>query len=986
MLLLCSACRAPPPVPPPPQGDQNDEGHSFDDTDAPPEGFVSADVPQNATGEGPGDGTGGSWSVDDEFRGHDDLVVLDEASGAVLWSELRGLVTVSGPGEGTARRLGGVRLPAQPLLLERQGERVIAVVAGVGRAEELGGEIAGSSALLIDVSDPTAPVIIDHLDLPYGAFAPRSMRVGARHFIVADVYRWQESGSMWSLEVRRDDLVWIDEHQFRGSWGGLALDDQHIVGVEEFTADVESVLRGFMLDPEGHFVEEGAVTLPGPVSSLDVRGSEARAITASASPRRSDLWRYDISDPTSPRLLGEAIVPNSGFSWQWASFGDSIALVAPSDRYNLLNRFDFLDDGGIATHADPINVASAGGTRLVAEERRLLSLGFEGPRETTLRGGLLELDGTPIGDGLDAIHIERPEVGRDRPWPRGRLYPLEPAALDGQPEPGLVAVPSFVGPLQSELQLLTFSADTIHARARVEHPGAVRGVSEAGGLLVARSKEALQWFDISDPDQPASRGELRLVSDSTDLWALGDGYAARRATVRSIPWGRSGAAALEVIALDDDPDQAPALGRVEIREDAEWFQVGSLLVGASVRWTGRGYRATMDVHDFGTPTRPRQTASFVSDALNFGGFWGRFESSSAEERYIEAYALGDALVFPWRQWERRPVAGARVWCTTRPENDRDSEYALSGQIVCVRDGAGPETCTGELLRCPPLDDAEPVEDDGCEVVDPESIPTVEECFSRQRERTAEWYHFDGIDLSDPAHPRVLPRLSMDPAEEAVSLLPQGDHLLVSTRRIELDQDLDGPSVRFYVQTLSLRDAAEPVLSTPINLPGEVVGAELDVVWTHDRVWEGAQVRSVLRRVRITGTTATIEASLPIDGRWIEARVDQGRIYVLHALPTGPYEEEGHLLIVGSRLAVLGDVAVSSFARINAIRDERVALSLADRLFLLDVREPQHVVVQGVFRNREGAGFVFGHAGRSYVALGPYGLQALGANERTPLLP
>lgn len=343
-----------------------------------------------------------------------------------------------------------------------------------------------------DVKDPDAFVLIDQLRLvdEEGYYGQRSIAVtedriyisgqdwGGRDTGVVDVVDISDPGgdlvlgASFELAGPVQNRWQMDESEgiFRtitqpGSWGST----------------VPPVVETFEVVSSSEVRKLGSLemTLPRPEALRSVRfdGSRAFAITFE---RTDPLFTFDLSEPSVPRQVGELEIP--GWVYHMEPRGDRIYALG----------FDDAENGG-ALHVSLFDVST------LSEPKQLARVNFGGTWAN-------------FAEDQDRIH----------------------KAFNIMADEGLILVPfagwdydeqkdeCSWGKYQSGIQLVDMSEDTLTLRGVAPQVGEARRGFMVNGALFGVSDNAVQTFDISDRDAPEALGDLELARNITNIRVMGD--------------------------------------------------------------------------------------------------------------------------------------------------------------------------------------------------------------------------------------------------------------------------------------------------------------------------------------------------------------------------------------------------------------------------------------------------------------------------------
>jgi hypothetical protein len=213
-----------------------------------------------------------------------------------------------------------------------------------------------------------------------------------------------------------------------------------------------------------------------------------------------------------------------------------------------------------------------------------------------------------------------------------------------------------------------------------------------------------------------------------------------------------------------------------------------------------------------------------------------------------------------------------------------------------------------------------------------------------------------IDVSDPERP-ALRRVQIDGAAAASPVTRYGaDSLLLGdvvylSYPVVVDEDAleqrgderQRADVYYLLRTLDLSNPSKPELSAAINVPGQVIAADGDIVFTRDARWNGDELQHLVRKVRLEGGRARILASMDSDLRPLSARILADDALAITAF-TEPcsycLEGDSQLLVASSELELLGELPLEGRAVLARSRGDLLVIDAPRRgLQLIDTRNP-----------------------------------------------
>jgi uncharacterized secreted protein with C-terminal beta-propeller domain len=441
-------------------------------------------------------------------------------------------------------------------------------------------------------------------------------------------------------------------------------------------------------------------------------GARGYAIT---SERRDPLFTIDLTDPAHPRQAGEVQVP------------------------------------GWIYHLEP-------------RGNRLIGLGYDQGN----KDGAITVSIFDVTDLSAPALIDRVNFGGDwatLPEDQDRIH----KAFRILPELNLVLVPfsgwSYAkqGPYcysayRSGVQLVDMVGDDLTLRGAVPSRGEARRAFVHGSNLLTVSDEAVDSYDFSNRDQPATLGRLTIARNVSHALPLENQTVARI----NEDWYNGQNSTIDIVALADVDHPERSLGEVSLSDllatgtgcntyawiDAA-FARGNQINVSYQRWDYGGADAndgkqqetqvhgvlTIDANDPGKPVVLSKLEERV--ASDGGNYWYQFYNyyqygyGSAQHNAVRT---DNAIVFQEQRWVQ----------STGPV----SSYELRLRIVDLTDPAHPSQT---VLSMPKADGYSGLVVDGANV--------MLSHFDETKDERARFY-VDRIDLSQPTQPKVASKVSV----------------------------------------------------------------------------------------------------------------------------------------------------------------------------------------------------------------------------------
>ncbi len=814
-------------------------------------------------------------------------------------------------------------------------------------------QVAGGLILSVDISDPSAPVIREHVRVPGRIETSRLVHGGGQAALYV-------AAAEWSYDVDEDGVYREHLETFVRSFevtggsmkqrseidlGGFVSDIQAtstalLVARNEswWRRDPEQASRVAVIDissPDGTMVEGGEVEVAGFVFTqfnMDLYNDVLRVVSGSrwGSSPANYIETFDASDFSNLEPIDKEEF-GAGEDLYATLFLGNKAFFVTYWQVDPFHAFEITDEG-IATEMSEFIVSGWNDYfRAVFGESRLIGIGKNDEQGTQQAVSLYDITDLTNPEPL----IERAEVDMhwswsEAEWDHRAFSVLEGAvdvqAADGTRETGLVLLPFSGWDYDSEtghgrhlaaVQIFTFSETTLTRRGVMEHPTRVRRSFPASDEAVANLSETdIAFFDHRDPDDPLSLGSVELAPNYADYFVFGD-YGARRKDEGNHYWyyraDDDAVTLIEIVDVAEDPDLAEPNAFFEVERGAQLHQVGDLLVAVSEVYDAvdmhepggtRHYEyevsRSLTVHDLSNPLEPEKVGEIELEETSSGGrYWGR----------QEAHVVGEGLVLVQRDYNYEVLDPEEVCyfdsfgsCVSSPrdggpsDGDREPDEEATTEcemwtadVFCERNSSGELECTGTVEICTWSDG----EERECETVDVNDIEDLEQyvyCYEQGRHRSWTELSLRPIDLSNPADPVVRPAIELGEGDDYVSVLADGDDLYLSFGRPEEVEGDNRGFVRFFFKRIGFGSYVEPEFGPEVNVPGVLIAVDDSFVYTRDRVFSGNRVETAIARCEVDGDLAYLRGLRQFEKRYVAETVLDGAGHLL--VTHGPAYRDG----------------------------------------------------------------------------------------------
>lgn len=583
-------------------------------------------------------------------------------------------------------------------------------------------------------------------------------------------------------------------------------------------------------------------------------------------------------------------------------------------------------------------------------------------------------------------------------------------------ETGLVLLPyqSYGSREESRagVQIYTFSDRTISSRGFMDHGQPVtRSFKPDPAVTANLSVESLSLFDARNPDAPIETGRVELAPNYSDVHDFG-AFLVRIHDTRGVYggwWSNLGEpppAYAEIIAKTSDPDAAPMLSKVVIPAGARTHRVGSLLVATSTRSDYWNYPApkhdsTITVYELADPANPRLVSSLKTDRLlpAYGYGWGGFQGYGCGMMYGSYYddfsrVLPNALVLG-RNLPQQESIGVHEICSRYLGEYKDCVYRgtddcewSEGQQICQRKlDEEVASCQGGFVHCKRVAGVT-----NCTPLEMAAESLREYCSTTELYRYWQSMELDVLDLRNPQAPTLTP-VSFAKDEQALGLVAAGQKLYFTFKRPHVVANDPRAFAKYYFREIGLNNPSTPEVGEPVNVPGQLLAVDGARLFTRDLRWGNELSETWLHALERVSNGARILASQRFEGREVHSVLLDGtaRVLVSHRglwqrpLQYGQPRDADVLTIYDAGLEKIGETEVDSFSELTQAVDGRVLFKVPSGLMVVNAQNPAAPYAQAYFPY---SGYVrqVSYDGQNILlAAGPYGLFQLDATTHN-LLP
>lgn len=911
------------------------------------------------------------------------------------------------------------------------------------------GQLNGGVIVAVDISDPTRPVLLDQAFVP-GWISKSRLTKGSTSralYVVASRYdSYPNEDGTWTYETR------TRVESFDVSGGAIVPKSQLDLG--GYVTDIQATPNVLIVarhhwswnggnagsrvqlidisNPDGTMVQGGEVQVAGYVQNqfrMDLYNGVLRVASGSSwgTTNTNHLQTYDATDLSNLTLLDEATYGDGEQLFATLFLGNK-AFAVTYLRVDPFHAFRIDDDGTITEESEFIVSGWNDFFRPAFADTRLIGIGINDENRSTMSVSLYDITDLSNPNPL----LARAEVAADYSWSEAqwdhRAFSVIEGATsiagpNGENETGLVLLP-FSGWSEAfqrytaAVQIFSFSETSLTRRGLMVHGTPVRRSFEADEGLTANLSEAeLSLFGTTDPANPVEHGRVELAPNYADILVFGD-YAARVNHKVDYYYGwYSGeeppASVVEIISRAEHPDVATPVATIEVPASAQLYASGDQLVALTSRIANPyqypyEFETRIQTYDLSDPTVPVLAGELITDRLAPGyygygypdcwdcGYYGGYRSASHD-----VAAVDGGLVFLEREHQQR-LLGTENVCRTYANEPYDCTTTggtqtctfIDGSVTCRQlEDEEEALCTGGFRRCTYSVTATGYEY-SCVGVDEDEINTRTSCWTNERYRYWTSFSLEVLDLRTPDNPRLLSTIELPEDDEGVGMVQDGDRVWISYKRPATVPGSSLPYVRYFARKIDFSDLDNPARGNGINVPGELLAANGNRLYTRDYVWGPEIVETTLNRVSVSGGLAYLDAFHRFGNQIVNQVALDGAGHALvthqlawHLASSSDDDYSTHLTVLDAQgMAPLSSTLVDNWAQLRDARAGRALFQVPGGLFVLSLAQPSAPSPQAFYALRGWPSRILVQGDDIVVPAGRYGVYRFAFDEFNLLPP
>ncbi len=197
-----------------------------------------------------------------------------------------------------------------------------------------------------------------------------------------------------------------------------------------------------------------------------------------------------------------------------------------------------------------------------------------------------------------------------------------------------------------------------------------------------------------------------------------------------------------------------------------------------------------------------------------------------------------------------------------------------------------------------------------------------------------------------------------------------------------------PFVKHYFHAIDVSDPAAPKAATGVNVPGDVIAADSDTIYTRDLVWDDTQTETMVARLTMASGLAHLKAQHLFEKRVVNAlQLDgAGHILVSHDGIWNYYSGNSSqspvnklTLLDQTTLSSAGETEIDSWATFMTAKAGRAVFSVSGGVLIVNTEDASNPHAQAYFPTTGYGSTMLLDGSDLIFAAGPYGIYRFGSN-------
>jgi hypothetical protein len=231
-----------------------------------------------------------------------------------------------------------------------------------------------------------------------------------------------------------------------------------------------------------------------------------------------------------------------------------------------------------------------------------------------------------------------------------------------------------------------------------------------------------------------------------------------------------------------------------------------------------------------------------------------------------------------------------------------------------------------------------------------------------------------LDLSNPAKPALLAKINLPEGEESVGLIKSGTTLWINYKKPQAGTVADQPLAKYYIKALDLSVASAPKLGAEVNVPGQLMAAVGETIYTVDHVWNEKSTTASLNMLIVRDNLAYLQATHPMPTQVLTGLLVDGKnVFVSHYGNGGNQPAMSHFEVGANQFTVKSETALPYYPMLREARNGKVLVQAGYGFLLYNFTQAQGPFAQAYFPAINWGGSVTTVGDTVYAPSGSYGI-------------
>jgi hypothetical protein len=185
---------------------------------------------------------------------------------------------------------------------------------------------------------------------------------------------------------------------------------------------------------------------------------------------------------------------------------------------------------------------------------------------------------------------------------------------------------------------------------------------------------------------------------------------------------------------------------------------------------------------------------------------------------------------------------------------------------------------------------------------------------------------------------------------------------------------DQPLAKYYIKALDLSVASAPKLGAEVNVPGQLMAAVGEAIYTVDHVWNEKSTSASLNMLIVRDNLAYLQATHPMATQVLTGLLVDGKnVFVSHYGNGGSQSAMSHFEVGANQFTVKSETALPYYPMLREARNGKVLVQAGYGFLLYDFSQAQGPFAQAYFPAINWGGSVTTVGDTVYAPSGSYGI-------------